>query len=459
MNQDDLSPEFLARAARERQDHRRREQWTFIAMGLVVLIGAIARWWFLQTVNTQPVTDFHWYYQRAVEISQGQGYRVDGHPTAYWPVGWPGFLGLMFKLFGASVWTGKGLNFCLSLSAVPLTFLLGLALFRSRVTAVLAAFLVAVHPGFIAYSGILASEPLFTFLTLIGTLWLVKGQDRPTRWVLGGIAFGLACLVRPQAAVLPALILACVWIWDSPFKREYPFWRSFGLTHAAMALVLTLWIVRCSVLMGGVFFVSTNGGDNLVIGAHDGASGRYVNPDKLRPTGGTELERDKTARELGKDWIVHHKRAWLALAKPKLEEAFLAGRDVAYWGFQKDFGRLTAPGEGADKGLYLGMRDYSVAFSRWLLYLSIFGLAACVLAQKSRREKPALPISTLAIIGASALVVVVFFGNSRFVLPIVPLMALWAAHGPVCLAWFFSSLAPPAVRAEEAPVDETPALD
>jgi 4-amino-4-deoxy-L-arabinose transferase-like glycosyltransferase len=345
------------------------------------------------------------------------------------------------------------------MAAIPLTFLLGLALFRSRMTAVAAAFLVAIHPGFIAYSGILASEPLFTFLTLLGTLWLVKGQAQPSRWVLGGIAFGLACLVRPQAAVLPALILACVWLWDSPFRREYPFWRSFALAHAAMALVLVLWIIRCSVLMGSVFFVSTNGGDNLVIGAHDRATGRYVNPDLLRPTNLSEVERDKAARALGKDWILHHKRAWLGLARPKLEEAFLAGRDPAYWGFQKEFGKLTAPGMGSDKPLYVGMRDYSVGFSRWLLYLSIFGVVAGLIAQRGRREPPAFPATPLAVIGASALVVVVFFGNSRFILPVVPLMALWAAHGPVCLVGFFSSLAPPSPRQEsEEPEDEVPLL-
>ena len=446
MNQDDLTPEFVDRMVRERREQRRRDRWTFWAMALVILMGAAARWWFLQTVNTQPVTDFHWYYQRASEIAQGRGYQLDGVPTAYWPVGWPGFLGAMFKIFGTSVWTGKAVNFALSMAAIPLTFALGLRLFRSQATAILASLLVALHPGFIAYSGILASEPLFTVLTMGGALWLLRGPDRPSGWALGGLAFGLACLVRPQAAILPLLILLCLWLWDARHRRAHSLWRSIWISHTAMMVVVGLWMIRCVVLMGGLFFVSTNGGDNLVIGAHDGATGRYVNPDTLRPTNLSELGRDKAARELGKAWISNHKRAWLGLAAPKLEEAFLAGRDVAYWGFQKEFGRLTVPGVGKDKRQYLALRDLSVEFSRWLLYLTIFGMAACLAAQRSRRDAPNFPVTPLAMIGASALVVVVFFGNSRFILPVVPFMAMWAAHGPVSLAKFFASLAPPEAR-------------
>src|SRR3954454_15357039 len=36
--------------------------------------------------------DFDWYYQRAIGIASGVGYAQDGTLTAFWPVGWPGFL-------------------------------------------------------------------------------------------------------------------------------------------------------------------------------------------------------------------------------------------------------------------------------------------------------------------------------------------------------------------------------
>ena len=52
-------------------------------------------------------SDFLWYYQRAVEIASGSGYAERGVLTAFWPVGWPGFLAALFAITGPSVLAGQ----------------------------------------------------------------------------------------------------------------------------------------------------------------------------------------------------------------------------------------------------------------------------------------------------------------------------------------------------------------
>ncbi len=433
---------------REASEERGQNRRAIIFLAVAIALGLALRWWRLSVVDTQPVTDFSWYFARAKELAAGQGYVEHGKPTAYWPVGWPGFLGLLFKVFGASVWVGKIANTLLSLAAIPLTFALGHRLFHSRTTGLIGAFFMAVNPAFVAYSGILASEPLFTTLTLAGMLLLIKGEDKAGGWFWGGALFGLAVLVRPQAAVLPALILVAHWLWDSRWKREFPFWRAIWTSHAAMICVLLPWLIRCYIVFGSLVFVSTNGGDNLLIGAHPSANGRYANPwtqcGLTRAPNTPELQWEKKARGTAIFWIKQNPGRWLALAPAKLNEAFIGGTDIAYWSFQKEFDRLRAPGTGDDKPLYKQFQLIGNQYKLLLLALFGVGLAATLMARFSKRERPALPISPLFVIAASALVVVVFFGNSRFVMPIAPLMGLYAAHGFVSLKLMLQGMVAPA---------------
>ena len=45
-------------------------------------------------------SDAHVFLTRGLGIADGKGYVASGQPTAYWPVGYPGFLGVVFYLFG-----------------------------------------------------------------------------------------------------------------------------------------------------------------------------------------------------------------------------------------------------------------------------------------------------------------------------------------------------------------------
>ena len=55
----------------------------FGALRLALILGA----------PVAPESDAAWYYHRAA----GEGYQHDGTPTAYWPVGYPGVLGVWVR--------------------------------------------------------------------------------------------------------------------------------------------------------------------------------------------------------------------------------------------------------------------------------------------------------------------------------------------------------------------------
>ncbi len=432
---------------------RETESRAWLGLALVTALGAILRMIWLQTVDTQPVTDFHWYFVRAAEMARNMGYQEDGQFTAYWPVGYPAALSALFRITGPSVMAAKIFQLCWTTACIPLTFWIAQRLFRSHLTAFLAALIIAIHPSFIAYTSILASEPLFTGLSLWGTLVLLKARDNTRRLLWGGVLFGLAALVRPQAIVLPLIVLAAAWLLDDKPVRSFAFWRATGLAFLASIVVMAPWLARCWVIFGEPVFVSTNGGDNLLIGANDQAEGRYRSPDDsglVRSSAMTETERDKAARAAGKDWILHNKRRWLGLAEPKLTNTFWKATDAPYWAFQTERGKLIAPGMGADKPLYKASQSVTQGFQNLLMTLLLIGTAGLFLLKIGPKPRVPVPALPFLIIGFIGMLSIVFFGNPRFGFPAAPFIAMIPAHLPTAVIHRLRQLGRPKGASAEA---------
>jgi 4-amino-4-deoxy-L-arabinose transferase-like glycosyltransferase len=106
---------------------------------------------------------------------------------------------------------------------------LGTRTLLSRRTALIVAALLAVHPGMVASSAAVLSEAMYTLLLLLAVIaaWVaLAGGGAPVLLPLAGLGFGLAYLVRPEAALylVGALLLAliqqirgqgarCNWLW------------------------------------------------------------------------------------------------------------------------------------------------------------------------------------------------------------------------------------------------------
>jgi hypothetical protein len=391
----------------------------------ILLLGFAARLWWVLAVDTQPVTDFAWYFNKATEISQGLGYQDKGFSTAYWPVGWPAALGLMFKLFGASLGVAKAFTLLLTWAAIPLTYSLSRRIFSSEPAALVAAGVVAFHPHFIAYSSILASEPLFTCLTLAFFNGSLAARQKPIFAGPGGAALGLACLVRPQAILLPLMMAAFSWKLDA--KRRRDAFLVLGLTFILAGAVMSPWLLHTKAVFGRFVFVSTNGGDNLLIGHHPGATGRYNNPDAcglVRPPGMKEGERDQAALKQGIANIKSDPFRSLALIPAKVGTTLFTTTDAAYWAFQKNRDGLDVPGKGSDKALFLGFRSLSHWAFIGVLAAGLIGLAKLLFMTKADEMRMAGAALVFSGVLLPLLLSAVFFGNPRFFFAAIPLLAI-----------------------------------
>jgi len=285
----------------------------------------------------EPVWDGHYYDFGARRIAAGLGYSDDvmiagravWHPWCHYPVGYSGFLGIIYRIFGDGPHVGTVAGAITgALTAAVAHRLARYATTQAR--ARVAALLVALSPGLIVYSALLMTEPLAA-LGIVLSAWLFVREARAGRALRGalgaGMTLGLSVLVRPQsllcAAALPLLSIS-----ESGAK---PTWTALkkaivGATVASAVMmgVVLPWTIRNCRVMDGCALVSTNGGWNLAIGASPRATGRF---ETLRASDGCkvvtgQVQQDRCWMQEGLRWIARDPIRWMGLMPKKLSYTF-----------------------------------------------------------------------------------------------------------------------------------------
>ena len=458
---------------------------------LAALLALAPRLWVAIAWAAEPVWDGHYYDFGARRIAAGLGYSDDvivsgaarWHPWCHYPVGYSGFLAGVYKVFGDGPYAATLANAVLGSLIVVLTHQVGLQ-FVSRNRARVAALLCALHPAMIVYSAVVMTELLATFLPVFALWFALQGDRHPWRAaVLSGLVSGLATLVSPQAIVLaPAMGLALVNV-QGPWRRVLgrALLRGAAVSAVAIAVVLP-WTLRNCIVMDGCAFVSTNGGWNLAIGAFSRATGRF---ETLRASDGCEVvtgqvQQDRCWAQRGWESIRAAPMHWIALAPRKLDYSF------NHESFPIEYLKTGNPGAWPESRRST-WRTWLTGFHRMLMSVAAFGMLGLVRPSELRSAwsavgrrgvrallGPALELvmwgATLALVayawldasfpfwplslwiplvallprpcaprvGAVGLIIgwtilsfdlihVVFFGEDRYHIPLVPLLCLLAA--------------------------------
>jgi hypothetical protein len=209
----------------------------------------------------------------------------------YWPIGYPAFIALIWKVLGGeSMRTLQFLQILIAASLVPCAWWLAYA--QGKKIRLVCAGLVCVSPSvlFLAWNGgyeILLSWLLIVALCLLwyGGLSVTAPSSRrysaKAICFAAGISLGCAALVQNKAlVVLPVLIyLASKW------------GRLNQMTFLLGALLPpAIWTTRNLIVMGTVSPLSSNGAVNLWIGNNSVSTvGAYMDPPSLDKLGGGYL--------------------------------------------------------------------------------------------------------------------------------------------------------------------------
>jgi len=347
------------------------------AWGAVIALAVVARIAWALAVSVVPISDSGAYDTLARSLARGDGYSFKpGEPTAFWPVGTSAFYALLYRTFGVGYGPIVAVNVAVGATTVLLVMLLARHWFGDR-AATAAGAILAVWPGQLQFTTVLASELLFNVAYVAGLAALVLPGVRPAGRVLaGGVALAAASYVRPIALPLPAVIawvnLAGAWAagaWS--WRRTVAILVESAGVVAIMAALIAPWTLRNDRLLGHPVLIATNGGVNLWVGNHPGTDGFYTSP----PARVDHVDEVKYEALLGReatDYIRAHPGAFMLRTIVKILRIHERESIGVVWnapGLERTYGR----------GVLMPLKIASLAYWWAALALALAGAAVLCL--------------------------------------------------------------------------------
>ncbi|MGE5373647.1 MAG: hypothetical protein ACM3XO_01225 [Bacteroidota bacterium] len=345
---------------------------------------------------------------------------VRGVPTSFRAPLYPSFLALVYFLFG----TGSTRFFAARLAQAillgaplaPLTYWVSKRLFPPSLagdgpgerSARISAWVIACYPMLLVYPLGLGTENPFFVLLLASFLFLLLSLQQPTtsRLLLAGFLLGLTALTR--SVILPFAVAAFCLLFYVHRKRALLF-------ILALAITITPWIVRNSLLHHKLTGIETSMGYNLYLGYHPQGNGSFVfGPSLDLLTILDDAQRDRVGTEKAIGFIKAQPQRFIPLAIHRLGFFFgLEKRVLMYFYSNNLLGHVPLPG--------------LLSISAVLLLPFIFVSLSAALGLVHLRNTPEHILLVLLFIGY-LLPHVLILSEDRFHLALLPYLAILAAE-------------------------------
>lgn len=402
-----------------------------LLIGIVVLGAALRLWWVLAIPN-QPVSNFAVYQHDATLIFHNQ----PAPDITFDGVGYPLSLGLVYRLVGSNdILVGKLFNLVLSLATLFLSYYVFRKLTANRAVAYSAMAVVAMLPEYIAYTGVLGGEVLFTFLLVAVLAVQLSDFDARIRYPLLGLLIGAGTTVRPILLVYPLVAAVTVWLVHKNWKKALTL---LVVSTTCMCLVLapvTYWnyqqfqmFIPNTYNAGINMFINDNS-DNTV-GGWMPLTDIHITPEfqaELRQHGMTypDIPQDQRFapveplfRAEAEMWIVGHPLRFTELGMLRVRNAFFSGAgDIRDWAMAD----ITDTQINASPMLKIFLDGSSVIevllSLAGVIYLAVGLLLAARTAARRRKALPVGLVLPAIIFGFFMVVVYATEGQPRYGVP------------------------------------------
>src|SRR5664280_978675 len=406
-----------------------RRAW-LIDLFAVTALSVLVRLPWVLIVHPVPTGDTRFYYLSARSMAEGHGYQILGHPTTFFPVGWPAFLAGLFTFTGPSMLAIEILNLVLWAVTTALVYALGRRL-GGRAVGIVAGILVALAPTMAVFVMRAYSEALFIPLLLAVCLLLTARRETPRlrNAALAGVFLGASILVRSTAEAL-ILILPLWLLWRHPSRES---WRAALVLGVISCLVLAPWVVRNELVMH-TSSLSTNGGVTLWLGANPKATGGWIPYGKNEWAIGSaaaEVKQNSTLTRDALSYYVDHPGRWLELIPPKFTRLMgwttypVLSAELVQTGpdprVPHPASTSTRKLDSAERTLLGGALKRTWAFELWHYLYWVLGAVALLLA--TWRRRPTAEIAALLIAFWILFHVLLIHGEPRYMLSVTPLVA------------------------------------
>jgi hypothetical protein len=388
-----------------------------VEFAAVIAVNLAARLSWVAFSHPAPTSDFAFYYSAAARIADGQGYTLNGDPTAYWPLGWPLVLAGVFWLFGPSLSIAIATQVIATTAIGVFVMLIGWRATGSSRIGLIGALVWTALPDQLVWTSILGSEPIFTLL-LTGSIAILLSSATFKRLALGAVIMGFACWVRPTVLLFPFAYSLARWMHSGRLGESAV--RGVGMMGVLVLTIMPL-TARNYVALGSPVLVSTNGGVNLWQGVHTDTGYWWPTDPTVNPLVeiDDEVARDHLGQRLFLDYAVHNPGDVLRHGVAKV--AALYGPTESAWIWHAD--AFTPETRGIAEGI--GTVSYFL-----FLLLAVLGMA---LNWRNR----SWPVILLVIfVFYYSAVFAVFPAWDRFHYPVMPILAVFVGTAVYSMSQF-----------------------
>lgn len=388
--------------------------WAVVIFGIALAL----RLGYAFFAEPPPISDEQHYDALARSLAAGDGYTTAGVPTAYWPVGYPLVLTASYVLFGYHYVPVIVLQAVLGAATAVGVYLIAAALGGASWGRA-GGLLLALWPSQVAYASRFFPYVIFGFF-LVTAVYLVTRYEGYVAGAVAGIPAGCAALLMPIALPLPILFF----LHDALARRGVFRAAVRGVLAASVvAVVMAPWVWRNFRAFGEFIPGDTNGGVTLWMGNNPRATGTYNFPlDRKNPLllFDGELERDREGYRLSRYYIRYNLHQFLLLTVPKF--VYIYGADVS--AFQLEgMRRGEEPSETATGfRARLAQTYYALFWVLFVLGLYRYRRHLFDIRSPARSSLAALLLWPVYLTA----VYLVFIGQDRYHIAIVPFMAVLA---------------------------------
>lgn len=413
---------------------RRREA---LSVAAVLLVGLLVRAIYLEQYRARvpyysiPIADAASYDRWAQRVAGGEGY---GPSPFYWSPLYPYFLALVYSVLGRSLTIVYVIQAIIGLGNLLAVYALGRRLF-GHAAGLAAMILLLVYAPVLFMETKLLSETLALALNSCALLLVMRCLDRPrpVAFLAAGLALGFSAICRSGNLLFVVLLLVWLGIERVRQGERMPL-RLTGLLLVGVVLPILPVTARNYFVGHDLVLIQTNGGMTFAQGNNENALGVLAEPPGIsggiasqqaeetavasralgRPLKPSEASRYWFRQGLG--FIRAHPGDYVVLLLRKLLYSVTNREEQDNYELYYEAGQVPL--------LRLLVLPFSV-----LMGLAVFGFVRRG-KQPGRRAADALALYPLSVL----LTLLIFYASSRYRLPAVPVLAVFAGFGLVQLA-------------------------
>jgi len=388
--------------------------WAALILGLAFRLGYVLFY------PQYPIGIYDDYDEVAWNLARGWGIaNVAGPIAGVGPI-YPGFLALIYLIFGHNFTAVRIMQAVLSAGTIVVLYWEVREIFGERV-ARWSLVLMAAYPAFSFYAGMLLTETVTTFLLVLLVWSLIRAMKSPgwTPWGVAGIIMGVNVLHRQETLLIMLAYFALILLYS---VREVRLQR-MGIFFLMAALVIGTWTIRNFVTFEKFILVTIRGGDVLYISSLGWTEWHHDDVNfKSLVRGLNDIEKNEILRQEGIKNILNDPLRYFQFCLERTFHFWLTSHTMVVSGLSDSFGQYYsqgAIGKVVLKSLFLGVNLGLILLGIWGCYVSLHG----------DRAERRWALFLLAPVLVKAVIHFFLFASPRYQVPIMPFVIIFAALG------------------------------